>query len=923
MLTAAMNRLLPSILVFLCLGLLAEGFPRAQWIHYPEPDAEGLHKNRYFWTDVDVPPDADAVQVAFHLDDGGDLLIDGKAVAAGALKKSPPDGSTKIPAAIFDGFSHLTPGGRHRLEFRDVNAAGMGGIICRITFLAQGEPVREFLSDDTWRTAKKPSLEGGEAEAVAAAVHCDLLGLPFSSHFAPSPLYCAAERRAIETAAADKAMRYQAFQRDVLANEEEAVARVVYENQQPMISINGSLYPPILYCVHDYQDFLSDKFTRSMENFRDAGLHLYVMGVPLGPVWQGPGQYAFDSIDAWMEDALMLDPDAHVMFAITAVGAPGWWLKEHPEECVEYLNDELPVTTNEQLASRFVAPSFASGQYLDDMKQFMKALVEYVDSRPWGKRIFAFRNDNGVYLEWHHWGMANALPDVSRPMQRHFRKFLKERYGTDEALQAAWGDPAVTIETATLANKEERLAMHAGNLLDPVKDARAIDSVRCVMDAVADFLLNTNHTIKEACGRRRLVGNFYGYFFGMGFPAVGWQLELERILQSPDVDFNCQPPPYHPLVRDFGNGQFSRGLVSSYRLHGKLNIIEADTRTCDMPITDEHSYSTTPAESAQLLARDFCQALCSNLGMWYFDFGGGWYTWPVIRDFLAKIRPVWEDRTADNSSAAEVLLVGDMESVYHQINDDLSNTVQTFIDNNRMELGHAGVPFDTILLQDLENPALRTDYKVYVFLNAILETPERDAIAERLRSQGKTIVWLDKAGYLHPGQVADNAEKTNPLTGFKVKCMADEFTPELVGRDGVARRGTFHTPSSARPLMAILDADAELLGTTAGQPTFARKKNPAGGYSYLATVPFLKARDYMEIFREAGVHVYCEDEDVAIYANKSYLMVHTGKAGKRRVSLPRPCKLVQILPEKRLLSESTQEFILDADAKTTYLLRME
>ena len=79
----------------------------------------------------------------------------------------------------------------------------------------------------------------------------------------------------------------------------------------------------------------------------------------------------------------------------------------------------------------------------------------------------------------------------------------------------------------------------------------------------------------------------------------------------------------------------------------------------------------------------------------------------------------------------------------------------------------------------------------------------------------------------------------------------------------------------------------------------------------------------MEVFREAGVHVYCEDEDVAIYANKSYLMVHTDKEGKRRVSLPRPCKLVQILPEKRLLSENTQEFILDADAKTTYLLRME
>ena len=419
--TAAMNRLLPSILLFLCLGLLAEGFPRAQWIHYPEPDAEGLHKDRYFWTDLDVPPDADAVQIAFHLDDGGDLMIDGKAVAPATLKQSPSDGSMKRAAMIFEDFSLFRPGNTQRLEFRDVNAAAKGGIICRITFLAQGEPIGEYFSDDTWRTAKKPSLEGGEAEAVAAAVHCDLLGLPFSSYFAPGPLYCAAERRALEAAAADKATRYQAFQRDVLANEEEVVARVVYENQQPMISISGSLYPPILYSVHHFQDFQSEKFTRSMENFRDAGLHLYVMGIPLGTVWQGPDKYAFDTIDAWMKDALMLDPDAYVMFTIAAVGAPAWWLKEHPEECVEYLNDELPVTTGDPLHSRFVTPSFASEQYLDDMKRFMKALVEYIDSRPWGKRIFAFRNDNGVYLEWHHWGMANALPDVSRPMQRHFK----------------------------------------------------------------------------------------------------------------------------------------------------------------------------------------------------------------------------------------------------------------------------------------------------------------------------------------------------------------------------------------------------------------------------------------------------------------------------------------------------------------------
>ena len=63
----------------------------------PHPRENGGDGGRPFFAG------ADAVQVAFHLDDGGDLLIDGKAVAPGALKKSPPDGSTKNPAAIFDG----------------------------------------------------------------------------------------------------------------------------------------------------------------------------------------------------------------------------------------------------------------------------------------------------------------------------------------------------------------------------------------------------------------------------------------------------------------------------------------------------------------------------------------------------------------------------------------------------------------------------------------------------------------------------------------------------------------------------------------------------------------------------------------------------------------------------------------------------
>ncbi|MCQ2397249.1 MAG: beta-galactosidase, partial [Lentisphaeria bacterium] len=669
--------------------------------------------------------------------------------------------------------------------------------------------------------------------------------------------------------------------------------------------------------------FNNSKFTRSFENFRDAGLHQYVMGIFLSQIWKGPGQYAFNAIDQWAEETFLRDPEARLIFEIAGRSIPSWWTEKHPEECVKYLNlDEKYKNNTDQLRGRFLAPSFASELYLKELSEFLRAMIEYIESKPWAKRVFAYRNDNGVYLEWHYWGMDCVIPDVSAPMQRHFTKFLRERYGTDEALQEAWNNPDVTIDTARLADYEQRTTTHEGCYWDPIKDAQAIDSVRCTIDAVANFMLTTNHVIKEACNRRALVGNYYGYFFGMGFPAVGWHLLLDKVLDSSGVDFNCQPRLYGQPFRDFGEGQFSRGLVSSYALHGKLNLIEADTRTTDVPYDNPHCFAKDINDTINLLTRDFSQALCTGAGFWYFDFGEGWYTAPETREYLAKLKDIWNEPNVDNSSAAEVLLVCDMASIYYQSSDNPEITVRSFIDHNRKALSHVGVPYDTILLEDLDNPNLRQDYKVYIFMNTLMNSPERTAIAQKLRDAGKTIVWLDRAGLFQEHASADE-NSTEALTGFSAKKLDKNFIPMLVGLDGATRRGNYHTPTKVTPQLAIIDEKAEALGHTDGDVTFARKRNANGGYSYLATMPFLQPRDYLAIFKEAGVHIYCEDENAALFANRSHIMLHVDQAGPRLLTLPQPCRLIQLLPEHKVISEHTQEIQIDAASRTTYLFRME
>lgn len=913
-----MKKFLLLLLFSIVTTMSAQNLPRPQWIHYPEEDTLGLNKPRYFWTEITIPEEVAAAEIIYHIDDYGYLQIDD---TRPKVTKHTPH-TAKKAAYIFDDMALLQPG-PHRIEFQVTNGAGSGGVCCKITLKYKDGSITEIFSDDTWFTAQEPSHDlNGATSFTYAACHDNATVQHFAEYFDPDYLYSAEEIAQIAKARAEKKARFQQFI-DKVSQEPVSPVEIHYINGRPEIQIGDTHFPPILYSVHHYQNFNYDKFVGSFENFRDAGFHQYVMGIALGQYWKGPGIYAFESIDPWMEEAFSRDPEARIIFEIAGRTIPMWWVEQHPEECVKYLNqDEKYKDQSDQLNGRYLAPSFASELYLKDLSEFLKALVQHIESKPWGKRVFAFRNDNGVYLEWHYWGMSAVMPDVSEPMQRHFTEFLRQRYGTDEALQKAWGNPDVTIDTARLANADQRLNTNAGCYWDPIKDAQAVDSVRCTLDAVANFLLTTNHVIKEACNRRALVGNYYGYFFGVDFPAVGWHLFLNRILNSPDVDFNCQPQPYGPVYRDFGEAQYSRGLVTSYRLNGKLNLIEADTRTNDVPYSDPHCFAKDINDTINLLTRDFSQALCTGAGFWYFDFGEGWYAAQETRKYLAKLKAIWDDPKVDNSSAAEVLLIGDMDSVYFQSCDNPEITVRSFLNHIRKALSHVGVPYDTILLDDLENPNLRQDYKVYIFINTLMNSPERTAIAQKLRDAGKTVVWLDRAG-LFQEHVSPDEGSSKALTGFDVKMIDKKFIPMLVGLDGKTRVGNYHTPKAVAPQLAIVDKDADPLGHSAGDITFARKQNANGGYSYLATIPYLQPSDYLAIFRNAGVHIYCEDESAIIYANKSHIMLHVDKGATHLLSLPRPCRLVQLLPERKVISENTQEIQIDAEPRTTYLFRME
>ena len=97
---------------------------------------------------------------------------------------------------------------------------------------------------------------------------------------------------------------------------------------------------------------------------------------------------------------------------------------------------------------------------------------------------------------------------------------------------------------------------------------------------------------------------------------------------------------------------------------------------------------------------------------------------------------------ADCRSVSDVLVVGDYESVL------LTNAGSSKFNDARTTglvnaLGHAGAPFDSAGIADLASGRLK-DYKVYIFANLHLMTPEKGRLVADLRARGKTVVLPEK-----------------------------------------------------------------------------------------------------------------------------------------------------------------------------------
>jgi hypothetical protein len=674
--------------------------------------------------------------------------------------------------------------------------------------------------------------------------------------------------------------------RSPLAAPRPAAVKLTKLGGDPAISVNGQPLAGIMACINGDGQF------RLHRDFARAGLHVYSdwfgssQGSDMGHTAADTYDYAV--YDRYFAAALEADPEAYFLPHI-GVTAPIWWQVAHPEECAQYAN------------GRRGPSSFASELWRRDSGEDLRKLLAHLQQAPYASRLLGIIFYSGATAEWQMWGTwLEHRDDYSEPALRAFRKFLRGRYATDAALQAAWDNPQVTLDTAPAPDWAQRRPGGPQVLRDPRTERPAMDYYEFINNLTAEALLHFARISREATGGRLLVGTYYAYLSAHAANQVdSGHCAAAPVFDSPDIDFLMSPPNY--LHRLPGDTSTFMSATDSFRLRGKLWLNEADNRTF-LAEREADWHSDDLPQSLGVLWRELALTLTKRAAVSYFDMSGGWYDHPDLMAALGKAERVMaESLPARRPFSPEVCLVVDPRSFYYL---RPTEAVSALVREQLVVMPQAGVPFDYVLMDDLGASWL-PDYKVYFFLNTCAVDPaQRTMIRAKLRRNGATGVFFYAPGYFRDG--AGALANVTDLTG--VRMGVDETagraqlqlaagSPLAAGLDSARPVGSALTLS---PVYYAADPQAEVLAKLAGSERAGLVRQRQDGwtavYSAAMALPPALLRN---LCREAGAHIWVDTDD-AVYTDGQYLGLHAATAGAKLIHLPGDRQVTDLLTGKAL-----------------------
>ncbi|MFO7976065.1 MAG: beta-galactosidase [Candidatus Hydrogenedentota bacterium] len=615
-----------------------------------------------------------------------------------------------------------------------------------------------------------------------------------------------------------------------------------------------------------------------------AGVHIHSFGIPRP--WPKPGEEPdFAAVDAVLERVIDADPEA-LLLPRFGCDPPGWWYQQHPDEALQFDDgSRRPVCV-------------ASEVWREEMLRNVQALVEHCEAR-YGDHMLGYHPCAQHTGEWFYpktWEARHC--GFSPAMQRGFSAWLRKKYGTEEALRIGWADSDATFDSVTVPTVEERNTASVGLFRDPALEQKTIDFFDYLQIAMVEPLELIAATVKDACGRKKIVTFFYGYYFEISGLPLGPQtsghLALARLLECPDVDIVCSPISYQD--RGLGGIGGFMAPVDSVRDHGKLWLNEDDTRTFLTREDAGYGRVATLEHTQWVHQRNFSRLLPRRLACWYMDLGGaGWLADERIWRNIGRMRTIYEkhlDRPAAWSPEVAVI-VDESSPSYFACNSVLRSLGNHF----RTQLSRMGAPFSQYLLSDLVAGRVPA-HKAYIFIGCFrLSGAQREAIAEAVA--GKTAIWMYGSGFLED---RPDTQHIAELVGMPVREVEGGVPARITPDTGAPLcAGLPDTPfgvqATLAPLWSIEESGGiEVLGHFPNGAAGAAAKDGENGLTVYIGTMRAPAKLLRNILAASGVHVYLDSDDVLV-SDGEFLSVTASTAGTKTVRLPERSVVQRILPE--------------------------
>lgn len=650
------------------------------------------------------------------------------------------------------------------------------------------------------------------------------------------------------------------------------------------------------------------------------------------------------------------DPEAYFFVREITTDAPPSWRKLHP--------DQLFVT---QEGKRLDNPSLASDLYWDALARAAGATIEAIEAQPWSDRVLGYWC--GIFGEGTFPPVAEGwLFDHSPLMAGKWRAFLREKYVTVEKLREAHKDPKLDFETIEVPRDPllEGQAKLAG--LTYWQNAAENQPRRDYLELTARLVHRGYEQYMAACakgsgGRKiclhdalkltQLGWNLHGFFdLGWGwwpaypeFMTGGGYIGVTRIFDFPGCDGLVTPHDYQ--ARGPGGVFEPEGSADSIVLRGKLFLCEMDTRTYNNPPLDYGS-ALNLREYQAVSWRNFATGFTRGFHPYWMDLCGrpeGWFGNAEIQAVVARqVEVIRQSLDWPHKDVPGIAMILDDAAVL-ETNGSGNYFNEAIMWEQKMGMARCGVPWRVYLFEDLERDNFPA-HRVFYFPNLFRADDKRLALLKKkVFRDGNVVLWGPGSGISDGQKVAPaNAAR---LTGF-------EFQPLIPGN---VQRRTLLTRFD-HPLTQGLAADTVLGGPLAFGPALYPKdgislgeawtpqgkrysglavksfgKGPRGGYKgkeplgegdwasvFSTTVP-MPAELWRRLARFAGAHVWSEGNDVLV-ADESIVAIHSVQSGPKRINLPRPCRVWDVVSGKQLYGK-TDSIEFDLVAPETRVFRME